>query len=103
MIRKLNENEMGKKRVRDIEFNIKSNEILFCNFIGSAKYGITEFADLTSTEYKRRTGLWQRDPLKAASTPKAEIPDVELPKEFDWRTKGAISKVGIFYFNLFID
>ncbi|KAM7362568.1 cathepsin F isoform 2-T2 [Cochliomyia hominivorax] len=70
MIRKLNENEMG-----------------------SAKYGITEFADLTTNEYKQRTGLWQRDPQKAASTPIADIPDVELPKEFDWRSKGVITNV----------
>lgn len=59
---------------------------------------------MTSTEYKQRTGLWQRDPVKAASTPKALIPDVELPKEFDWRSKNVISPVSlnnIFEFLLF--
>lgn len=80
-------------RLRIFKQNLEMIRQLNENEMGSAKYGITEFADLTSTEYKQRTGLWQRDPLKAASTPKADIPDVELPKEFDWRSKGAITPV----------
>ncbi|XP_073846408.1 cathepsin F isoform X2 [Musca autumnalis] len=80
-------------RLRIFKQNLKIIQELNANEMGSAKYGITEFADLTSTEYKQRTGLWSRDPVKAASTPKAEIPDIELPKEFDWREKGVISPV----------
>ncbi|XP_065368397.1 putative cysteine proteinase CG12163 isoform X2 [Calliphora vicina] len=80
-------------RLRIFKQNLEIIRQLNENEMGSAKYGITEFADLTSTEYKQRTGLWQRDPLKAATTPKADIPDVELPKEFDWRSKGAITPV----------
>uniref|UniRef100_A0A1L8ECX0 Putative cysteine proteinase n=1 Tax=Haematobia irritans TaxID=7368 RepID=A0A1L8ECX0_HAEIR len=80
-------------RMRIFKQNLKIIQDLNSNERGSAKYGITEFADLTSTEYKQRTGMWQRDEAKAALTPKAEIPDIELPKEFDWREKGVISPV----------
>ncbi|XP_061390016.1 putative cysteine proteinase CG12163 [Musca vetustissima] len=80
-------------RLRIFKQNLKIIQELNANEMGSAKYGITEFADLTSTEYKQRTGLWQRDPVKAALTPRAEIPDIDLPKEFDWREKGVISPV----------
>ncbi|XP_037817319.1 putative cysteine proteinase CG12163 isoform X1 [Lucilia sericata] len=80
-------------RMRIFKQNLEMIRQLNENEMGSAKYGITEFADLTSTEYKQRTGLWQRDPVKAAATPKATIPDVELPKEFDWRSKGVVSPV----------
>ncbi|XP_005184486.2 putative cysteine proteinase CG12163 isoform X1 [Musca domestica] len=80
-------------RMRIFKQNLKIIQELNANEMGSAKYGITEFADLTSTEYKQRTGLWQRDPVKSAATPKAEIPNIDLPKEFDWREKGVISPV----------
>ena len=61
------------------------NRLLFSTLTGSAKYGITEFADLTSTEYKQRTGLWQRSEDKPSKNAAAVIPNIELPKEFDWR------------------
>ncbi|KAL9897273.1 cathepsin F isoform 2-T2 [Glossina fuscipes fuscipes] len=80
-------------RFRIFKQNLQLIEELNRNEQGSAKYGITEFADMTSPEYKQRTGLWQRDPQKAASNPKAEIPNIDLPKEFDWREKGVISPV----------
>uniref|UniRef100_A0A1A9WFU4 Cysteine proteinase CG12163 n=1 Tax=Glossina brevipalpis TaxID=37001 RepID=A0A1A9WFU4_9MUSC len=78
-------------RFRIFKQNLQLIEELNRNEQGSAKYGITEFADMTSPEYKQRTGLWQRDPQKAASNPKADIPNIDLPKEFDWREKGVIS------------
>lgn len=69
------------------------NRLVFSTLAGSAKYGITEFADLTSTEYKQRTGLWQRSEDKPSKNAPAVIPNIALPKEFDWREKGVISKV----------
>lgn len=61
---------------------------------GTAKYGMTQFTDMTPNEFKRYTGLLPR--LKhenAISNPMATIPDIELPKSFDWRDKGVISEV----------
>lgn len=61
---------------------------------GTAVYGITEFVDFTSAEYKQRTGLWSSDQYdNELKNPIAKIPNVPLPREFDWRGKGVISSV----------
>ncbi|XP_013098573.1 putative cysteine proteinase CG12163 isoform X2 [Stomoxys calcitrans] len=91
--RRYHTNMERQMRLRIFRQNLKIIQDLNENEQGSAKYGITEFADLTSTEYKQRTGMWQRDQAKAALTPKAEIPNIELPREFDWRDKGVITPV----------
>ncbi|XP_068156973.1 cathepsin F isoform X1 [Drosophila tropicalis] len=83
-------------RLRIFRQNLRIIEQLNANEMGSAKYGITEFADLTSTEYKERTGLWQRSEGQPTGGQKAIVPSYpggELPKEFDWRKKGAVSSV----------
>lgn len=80
-------------RLRIFKQNLKTIQELNSNEMGSAKYGITEFADMTSTEYKQRTGLWQRSSDVPSKNQAAEIPNVELPKEFDWREKGVVSEV----------
>ncbi|KAG4075490.1 hypothetical protein HA402_003315 [Bradysia odoriphaga] len=61
--------------------------------MGTATYGITEFADFTLLEYKRRTGLLQRRENNEIPLPIADIPDIDLPKSFDWREKGAVTEV----------
>ncbi|KAH8418532.1 hypothetical protein KR009_011733 [Drosophila setifemur] len=82
-------------RLRIFRQNLKTIEELNANEMGSAKYGITEFTDLTSTEYKERTGLWQRDEAKATGGLEAVVPSYsgKLPKEFDWRPKMAVTPV----------
>ncbi|XP_004519757.1 putative cysteine proteinase CG12163 [Ceratitis capitata] len=80
-------------RLRIFKQNLEIIQELNRNEMGSAKYGITEFADLTTDEYRQRTGLWQRSEDKPSKNMPAVIPNVELPKEFDWREKGVISKV----------
>merc|ERR1712198_820773 len=67
---------------------------------GTAEYGATEFSDLTEMEFKQYLGtpLWQRKRQGLADDPDihwppAEIPDVDLPKEFDWRDHGAVTEV----------
>ncbi|XP_017044230.1 putative cysteine proteinase CG12163 isoform X2 [Drosophila ficusphila] len=82
-------------RLRIFRQNMKTIEELNANEMGSAKYGITEFADMTSTEYKERTGLWQRDEAKATGGSPAVVPPYsgELPKEFDWRQKNVVTQV----------
>lgn len=61
---------------------------------GTGEYGITEFADLTTDEYFLRTGLRVREGEdNRIPNAVAEIPDIELPKSFDWREKNAVTAV----------
>lgn len=62
-------------------------------------YGATKFADLTAEEFKERhLGLYPKaynpvDNVFHSDLPDAQIPHVDLPKEFDWRKKGAVTPV----------
>ncbi|XP_053682561.1 uncharacterized protein LOC128733037 isoform X2 [Sabethes cyaneus] len=63
---------------------------------GTAKYGITHFADMTSTEYKQRTGLVvpNEQERNLIRNPLAKIDEnIHLPEAFDWRDLGAVSPV----------
>lgn len=63
---------------------------------GTAVYGVTEFADLTEQEYFQRTGLLRRSTEleeNEISNPLADIPDTDVPSQFDWREKGAVTEV----------
>ncbi|KAL7727203.1 hypothetical protein ACLKA6_004467 [Drosophila palustris] len=82
-------------RLRIFRQNLRTIEELNSNERGSAKYGITEFADMTSTEYKQRAGLWQRSEDKPTGGAPAVVPAYagQLPKEFDWRQKNAVTHV----------
>lgn len=91
--RYLNDDEKNL-RLRIFKRNLHKIEMLNKHEQGTAKYGITEFADMTEKEYLRRTGLVA--PQKHENdlgNPIAEIPDVELPVEFDWRDKGVVTNV----------
>lgn len=82
-------------RLRIFRQNLRTIEELNANEMGSAKYGITEFADMTSTEYTQRAGLWQRGENKPTGGAPAVVPAYagELPKDFDWRQKNAVTQV----------
>ncbi|XP_064552337.1 putative cysteine proteinase CG12163 isoform X2 [Drosophila montana] len=82
-------------RLRIFRQSLKTIQELNANERGSAKYGITEFADMTSTEYAERAGLWQRSEDKPTGGAAAVVPAYagELPKEFDWRQKKAVTHV----------
>ncbi|XP_023178971.1 putative cysteine proteinase CG12163 isoform X1 [Drosophila hydei] len=83
-------------RLRIFRQNLRTIQELNDNEQGSAKYGITEFADMTSTEYTQRAGLWQRSedkPTGGAAAVVPPYPSAELPKEFDWRQKNAVTQV----------
>ena len=81
-------------RLRIFKQNLHKIEQLNKNEQGTAKYGLTPFADLTEKEYLHKTGLVVREKHEnALKNPIAEIPDVEVPESFDWRDKGAVTAV----------
>lgn len=81
-------------RLRVFRANLFTIEQLNFHEMGTAKYGITDFADLTSSEYKLRTGLLARSQdSNSLPNPMATIPNDEIPREFDWRDKGVITPV----------
>lgn len=59
---------------------------------GSAKYGVTVFSDMTEEEFKKyyRMPGWGK-PLYEMK--EVEIPNIDVPKAFDWRDKGAVTPV----------
>jgi cathepsin F len=59
---------------------------------GTGKYGASPFADLTEAEFrKEKLGLLKPKPM--SELPSAEIPEVNLPAEFDWRHFNAVTPV----------
>lgn len=59
----------------------------------SAEHGITQFSDLTPSEF-RRTYLGLNKPRPNLNAEKAPIlPTKDLPSDFDWREKGAVTDV----------
>lgn len=61
---------------------------------GSAKHGMTRFSDLTADEFKwLYTGLSYKDRAKSGTTTKNPSTLVSAPSSFDWRKKGAVTKV----------
>lgn len=85
-------------RYKVFQSNIETIEQLNRHELGTAKYGLTEFADMTAAEFKRYTGLLNahHNPRLQANhlgNPMAEIPDIEVPQSFDWRDKNVISPV----------
>jgi len=84
-----------KKRYAVFRDNMKKVQFLRESEQGTGEYGITPFADLTEMEFKRQhTGLnTKRGDDPGIHWPAADIPDVELPDEFDWRAEGAVTEV----------
>lgn len=89
-IKKHNRNYVSKYehgfRFKIFKKNLHKIEQLNKHESGTAKYGITHFADLTAKEYLHRTGLVMREKHdNELGNPSADIPDVKLPESFDWR------------------
>ena len=66
---------------------------------GTGKYGPTIFADLTEDEFKQqKLGLKVPHSMKSngeilSTLPKIKVPEVTLPKQFDWRHYNAVTEV----------
>ncbi|XP_031833431.2 uncharacterized protein LOC116427339 [Nomia melanderi] len=87
--------EEKQMRLNVFKKNLKRIEELQKYEQGTAEYGVTMFADLTSKEFKSRY-LGYRPELRqknAIPFPEAKIPDIDLPPKFDWRTHNAVTPV----------
>lgn len=87
--------EEKNHRFKVFQANMKKIEELREKEQGTATYGATIFADLTPEEFRSRH-LGLRPDLRRENDitlPKAKIPDVDLPQEFDWRKKNVITEV----------
>ncbi|XP_063233965.1 uncharacterized protein LOC134537443 isoform X2 [Bacillus rossius redtenbacheri] len=84
-----------KRRYHIFKANMKKVELLQETERGTAKYGATQFADLTAKEFKANfLGLNSKKKHENLPTlPMASIPDVELPVDFDWRHYNAVTSV----------
>ncbi|XP_066986008.1 cathepsin L-like isoform X4 [Macrobrachium rosenbergii] len=82
-----------KRRFNIFRQNMKKVYILQQNERGTAKYGATKFADLTELEFRRILGLRRDMKPEVSKMVSAEIPDIDLPVEFDWREKGVVTPV----------
>lgn len=68
------------------------------NELGTAKYGVTKFSDITEAEWRRDYLGLNTDLPRVVPDGRfrqtADIPDVtNMPPNFDWREKGAVSPV----------
>lgn len=74
--------------------NLNKIELFNKKELGTATYGVTRFADLTSEEFSKSLGL--RQDLRSENDipyKMAKIPNIDLPVQFDWRTKNAVTEV----------
>lgn len=64
---------------------------------------MTQFADLTETEFSNLHG-YRPDLRNDNELPfvQAEIPQIDIPKEFDWRTKRKKKKTSFSIGNYFV-
>lgn len=75
--------------------NLGIIRLLRRNEQGTGQYGINQFADVSTEEF-RALHMGLRPDLRAENDipfPQAKIPDVELPPSFDWRQKGVVTPV----------
>lgn len=85
--------EEETKRLSIFKENMKTVEFLQEHELGTATYGATQFADLSSDEFRKHylTPFWNKrqDPRLTV----AQIPKVTLPNEYDWRHYNAVTPV----------
>lgn len=81
-------------RYKTYRANQKRIQLLNQNEMGTAVYGDTPFSDWTEAEFKQRlNGMKPNLSNGNSRLPQAVIPDVDLPKAFDWRDHNAVTPV----------
>jgi len=84
-----------ERRFQIFRQNYKTIKILRETEQGTARYGFTEFVDMSREEFRNYLGL--RPDLRSENDiplPNAKIPqNIKLPVRFDWREKGAVTPV----------
>lgn len=87
--------EETKNRFTIFKNNLKMIEELQVNERGTGQYGITIFSDLTAVEFRTKY-LGFRPELRLENQipiPMAEIPNISLPSEYDWRHYNVVTPV----------
>lgn len=66
----------------------------------TATHGVTQFSDLTPAEFRRQFLGLRRLRMPKDATHAPILPTNDLPEDFDWREKGAVSPVKnqVFFF-----
>ncbi|KVH88968.1 cysteine protease RD19A-like [Cynara cardunculus var. scolymus] len=59
----------------------------------SAVHGVTQFSDMTSSEFRKHLGLRSRLRFPADASKAPILPTNDLPDDFDWRDHGAVTDV----------
>lgn len=88
----------------EMRFNIFRNNLFKIDQLnkferGTAKYGVTKFADMTVAEYRAHTGLVvpkhdRANHIRNRVASEEDVADVgDLPRSFDWRDLGAVTEV----------
>jgi len=86
--------EEYKKRYGIFRANMKKVQFLQDTELGTGTYGATRMSDLTEQEFKEQhLGLNLNKDDPDIHWPAADIPEVDLPREFDWREQGAVTPV----------
>lgn len=87
--------EEEERRLKIFKANLETIKELRRTEQGTGEYGITQFADLSYEEFKaNHLGLKSNKfNENAVPLPKAEILDIELPTEFDWRHYNVVTEV----------
>ncbi|KAJ2953078.1 hypothetical protein O0L34_g639 [Tuta absoluta] len=91
----LDDHEEMQKRFAIFTQNVKKIHELNVYEMGTARYAVTQHADLTAEEFRKKylgLDVSLRDENQLPM-PEAAIPDVSLPDSFDWRDHDAVTEV----------
>lgn len=90
--RKYASKEEELKRYNQFRKNMQMAQFIQDHDLGDATYGATMFADFTPEEFQAYVSkTWDKNAFKNLKP--AVIPNVEPPKEFDWRQHNVVTPV----------